>query len=119
MNGLDLDYPPASLVRDPRNEGLANMTPPDPVLNAAIADGRDTGEAHRTRARHNDRMGPAVDLETDIFDRGAVDAHHAAIATEHYAQMPPLKESDMIVGFLYRCRTKGESPLTDSVLKIV
>ncbi|WFD34750.1 hypothetical protein MCUN1_001594 [Malassezia cuniculi] len=113
MNGLDLDYPPTSLVRDPRTEGLVNMTPPDPVLNAAVAEGRDTGEAHRARARYNDQARPAADLQTDIFDRSTVDAYHAAIATEHYANMPPLKESDMIIGFLYRCRTK------DSVLKIV
>ena len=119
INGLALDYPPLSLVRDPRTEGLTNMTPLDPVLYAAVADGRDTGELHRMRASHADQSQSSTDPSIDMFDRTAVDMRNAAIATEHYANMPPMKESDLIVSFLYRCRTKGGYLLTDSVLNIV
>lgn len=109
QNGLEEQYPPRALVQDPRTAGVPDAdADADPIVD--LAD--ETGNALRTRSAANGRKDDGAD-DDQYFDKDDAHDRLAATATEHLAGVPPPKESDVIVGFLYRCRAG------DSVLKIV
>ncbi|WFC96039.1 hypothetical protein MBRA1_002695 [Malassezia brasiliensis] len=109
---LDEAYPPRSLLHDPRIEGVPDThADADPIADVADPSGEALAHAVRTRsAAHEQR---AAEDDVHLFDKEAAHERLAQIATEHFAATPAPKESDIIVGFLYRCRAG------DSVLKIV
>lgn len=102
---IDEHYPPAALLNDPRLERVRAEQSPAPAPAHT-----ETGASVRTRSSGGRR--PTAD-DVPFYDKEDAHNHLATSATEHLAAMPPLKESDAIVGFLYRCRA------ADSVLKIV
>lgn len=71
----------------------------------------------RKRNAHNAELDDAVELgegeiapcPTEFFDDEDAKAYLGGIAQRHFAAQPPPKEGELVVGFLYRCRTKGES----------
>lgn len=66
----------------------------------------DQGVASRTRS--STHSGRARDGEaTHFFDRDDEHDHLASLANEHFHHMPMPKETDVIVGFLHRCRRAG------------
>lgn len=109
---LDEAYPPRSLLHDPRVEGVPDArADADPISDLADPSGEALAHAVRTRsAAHEQR---AAEDEVQLFDKEAAHERLAQVATDHFAATPAPKESDIIVGFLYRCRAG------DSVLKIV
>lgn len=111
QNGLEEQYPPRALVQDPRTTGVPDAdadADADPIVD--LAD--ETGNALRTRSAVNGRKDDGAE-DDQYFDKEDAHDRLAAAASEHLAAVPPPKESDVIVGFLYRCRAG------DSVLKIV
>lgn len=109
---LDEAYPPRTLLQDPRTEGAAGArADADPVVDVADPSGESLAHAVRTRSATQEHKDAADELQ--LFDKDEAHDRLAQLATEHFAAMPPPKESDAIVGFLYRCRAG------DSVLQIV
>ncbi|WFD29980.1 hypothetical protein MSPP1_000994 [Malassezia sp. CBS 17886] len=109
-------YPARALLQDPRTEHLTDqdVTQTDPVVEAADDEMRHQSGVMRTRHAQAERRADArSETETVFFDPNDAHDRLSAIATEHYAATPPPKESDAIVGFLYRCRAN------DSVLKVI
>lgn len=43
-----------------------------------------------------------------FFDADAATNYLSAVATQHFASQPAPKEGEVVVGFLYKCRAKGE-----------
>ena len=43
-----------------------------------------------------------------FFDADAATNYLSQVATQHFASQPPPKEGEVVVGFLYKCRAKGE-----------
>lgn len=134
VNGLVPQYPPAALYQEPRTLGVSDeAADTDPVAQEAQAEiERDHHDMMRTRSSQPEQRRRTAAAyrkdERDMLFYDVPDAHRnlGAIATEHYAAMPQPKESDLIVGFLYRCRARGTSMTStgfclpaDSCLKIV
>lgn len=134
VNGLVPQYPPPPLYQDPRTLGVSDeAADTDPVAQEAEAEiERDHNDMMRTRSSQPEQRRRTAAAyrkdERDMLFYDAPDAHRnlGAVATEHYAAMPQPKESDLIVGFLYRCRARGASVTSasfclpaDSCLKIV
>ncbi|WFD22829.1 hypothetical protein MEQU1_001506 [Malassezia equina] len=118
---IDPQYPPRSMVQDPR-AGVSHEAPAqeEPMEEAQEPISEDQGVASRTRSSttHPERAQDADAVH--FFDRDDEHEHLAALANEHFHAMPMPKETDVIVGFLHRCRRAGTpSPLTpDAILKI-
>ena len=109
---LDEAYPPRSLLHDPRLEGVPDTrADTDPVVDAA--DPSDESPAHALRTRSAAQEQRVAEDDVQLVDKEAAHERLAQVATDHFAATPAPKESDIIVGFLYRCRAG------DSVLKIV
>lgn len=112
QNRLDEAFPPRTLLQDPRTESTSSGHAVEEPAAEHHEEGEEGNAGHiRTRSAAQDRRGAEDELE--LFDKEEAHERLAAAASEHYAAMPPPKESDAIVGFLYRCRAG------DSVLKIV
>jgi len=117
---IDPQYPPRSMLQDP-----CIGAPPEAPSQEETAEEKqdpmneDQGMASRTRSSttQSDR---ARDGDVHYFDHDDEHVHLAALANEHFHSMPMPKETDVIVGFLHRCRRAGtHGPLTtDAVLKI-
>lgn len=43
-----------------------------------------------------------------FFDADAATHYLSQVASQHFASQPPPKEGEVVVGFLYKCRAKGE-----------
>ena len=43
-----------------------------------------------------------------FFDADAATNYLSQVATQHFASQPAPKEGEVVVGFLYKCRAKGE-----------
>lgn len=91
-----------------RDNRFRARTPPATATNASggkkrSADEMDGGE---TTGRAEDAEGEPC--PADFFDEDDARSYLANIAQRHFAAQPPPKEGEVVVGFLYRCRTKGE-----------
>ncbi|WFD44438.1 hypothetical protein MPSI1_003106 [Malassezia psittaci] len=107
---LDEMYPPSTLLHDPRADGLTDaQAVSDPIVE--MEEQNDQSASVRTRSTAQGRK--EVQEELHMYDKNEAHERLANLATEHFISTPAPKESDAIVGFLYRCRT------ADSELKVV
>ncbi|WFD19220.1 hypothetical protein MCAP1_001443 [Malassezia caprae] len=109
---IEPQYPPRTMLQDPR----IDAPPEAPSQEETSGETQepmndDQGVASRTRSSttQSDR---ARDGDVHYFDRDDEHEHLAALANEHFHSVPMPKETDIIVGFLHRCRR------ADAVLKI-
>lgn len=85
--------PPATtttVAPSSKKRTAAEMAADDAASNGHLNGARDSGEP----------------CPSEFFDEEDAKTYLANIAQKHFAAQPPPKEGEVVVGFLYRCRTK-------------
>ena len=81
-------------------------TPSSRKRNAAEVSAAETAAAFATNAaKTND---DEIPCPGHFFDADAATNYLSQVATQHFASQPAPKEGEVVVGFLYKCRAKGE-----------
>ncbi|SPO25109.1 uncharacterized protein UTRI_02790_B [Ustilago trichophora] len=114
---LAQSYPPQDSTQDAETSSnvrkrKARAASPAPTTstsrkrNAAEASAAETAAAFgATSSKQNDDE-PAC--PPHFFDADAATNYLSTVAAQHFAAQPAPKEGEVVVGFLYKCRAKGE-----------
>lgn len=104
----------------PRSERFRARSPPATTTNtngngASGSRKRTAAQAHNAHGEKTGTDGEAggageedEECPDRFFDDEDAKSYLSAIAQKHFAGQPQPKEGEVVVGFLYRCRTKGE-----------
>lgn len=108
-NGIEPDYPPRHAIQDPDVVHTAEEDMQKYMdTHKNEEDEGEQGVSSRTRSATNTDRHRVKD-DDRFFDHEDEFSYLASLATEHYQSLPPPKETDIIVGFLHRCRRAGTS----------
>ncbi|GAC98749.1 hypothetical protein PHSY_006343 [Pseudozyma hubeiensis SY62] len=74
--------------------------------NAAESSAAETAAAYGVNAAKTNE--DEIPCPPHFFDADAATNYLSQVATQHFASQPAPKEGEVVVGFLYKCRAKGE-----------
>lgn len=118
---LARSYPPSTSTGSGTGGSGSRSSPEEqqqPGEDDAMVSGKRAATRLRQRSPQQQRQSTAANDEQaeeealpcpeHFADADAAGNYLGAVAGRHFAQLPPPKEGEVVVGFLYRCRAAGE-----------
>ncbi|PWN50138.1 hypothetical protein IE53DRAFT_379999 [Violaceomyces palustris] len=101
-------------ARSPQNESVPSIgasSSSNPAPSTTTGKKRNADAAGLDSKGHAKDNGPEEDppCPPHFFDAAAAKNHLSAVASKHFASLPAPKEGEVVVGFLYRCKVKGQA----------